>query len=74
LPNSVMNEEMGANVPESKIEKKALVLIILVIVFKHTIKIKKDMFVYIQQSKLYEHVFSDCSRYWKLHNEYHQHV
>ena len=39
LPNSVMNEEMGANVPESKIEKKALVLIILVIVFKHKIKI-----------------------------------
>ena len=32
------------------------------------------MFVYIQQSKLYVHVFSDCCRYWKLHNEYHQHV
>ena len=32
------------------------------------------MFVYIQQSTWYEQVFSDCGRYWKLHNEYHQHV
>ena len=42
----------------SKIEKKTLVLIILVIVFTHKIKIKKCVFVYIQPSKLYKHVFS----------------
>ena len=57
----------------NKIEKR-LVLILLVIVFKHKIKIKKYMFVYIHQSTLYEHVFSSCGRYWKLHNEYNQHV
>jgi hypothetical protein len=44
----------------SNIEKKALVLILLVLVFTHKIKIKGDMFVYIQQSKWSEHVFS----YW----------
>ena len=32
------------------------------------------MFVDIQQSKWSGPVFSDCGRYWKLHNEYHQHV
>jgi hypothetical protein len=32
------------------------------------------MFVYIQWSTLYEHVFSYCCRYGKVHNEYHQHV
>jgi hypothetical protein len=54
--------------------KKTLVLILLAIVFPHQIKIKQYMFVYIQQSTLYEHVFSYCWRYWKVHNEYHQHV
>ena len=44
--------------PENQSNRKKLVLIILVIVFKHKIKIQKYMFVYIQQSKLYEHVFS----------------
>ena len=32
------------------------------------------MFVYIQHSKWSEHVFSYYDRYWKVHNEYHQHV
>ena len=32
------------------------------------------MVVYIQQTKLHNHVFSYKDRYWKLHNEYHQHV
>ena len=32
------------------------------------------MFGYIQQSKWSEHVFSCNDRYWKFHNEYHQHV
>ena len=49
-------------------------MILLAIVFTHQIKIQKYMVVYIQQTKLHNHVFSYKDRYWKLHNEYHQHV
>ena len=41
-------------------------------VFPHQIQ-KKDMFGYMQQSKVLP-VCSYCDRYWKSHNEYHQHV
>ena len=54
--------------------KKAWVLIVLVLVLTHEIKRSKYMSVYIQQSKWHEPVCSYDGRYWKLYNEYHQHV
>jgi hypothetical protein len=58
----------------NQIETKALVVIILVIVITHQMHRSNYMFIYIQHSKSSERVFSSCCRYWKLHNEYNQHV
>ena len=52
-----MHNLAKAHLEINQIEKR-LVLIILVIVFTHEIKIKKYILVYMQQSKLYKHVFS----------------
>ena len=53
----------------NQIEKKALVLILLVLVFTHTIDQKTCIHSTVNVIRAF---FSSCCRYWKLHHEYHQ--
>jgi hypothetical protein len=71
-----MHNLAKAHLEINQIEKR-LVLIILVIVFTHEIKIKKYIsYTCNSQSdtSMYFHNVVGTGSYWKLHNEYNQHV